>query len=116
MRIRAKRAGMPVAAGMDAHPPLLSEQAGCGRLHVDCAGAAELLHGFHLRAGDVHVIAAIHDALGQKQVRIAGNERLGNFALVQRAQQLLGSDYSSLDVGKSFMHKYILPFKCVLCA
>ena len=71
-------------------PPqlVLSEQAGSCCLHVDGARASELLHGFHLRAGDVHVIAAIDNALGQKQVRIRGDECAGNPALVQRAQQL----------------------------
>ena len=86
------------------------EQAGSCCLHVDAAGAPELLHGFHLRAGDVHVVAAVHHAFGQKQVRVGGDIGVGNLPLVQRAQQLLGANYSSISVGKSFMHKSILPF------
>ena len=68
-----------------------------------------------LRAGNIHVIAAVHNALGQKQVRIAGDERLGNLALIQRTQQLLGSDHPASGVGKSLMHN---PFflSNVLCA
>ena len=42
-------------------------------------------------------------------------ERMGNLALVQRTQNLLGADYSSVNIGETFMHKLFLPF-IVLCA
>ena len=39
----------------------------------------------------------------------------GNFSLVKGAQQLLGSDYTSVDVGKTFMHTFNSSFHRLLC-
>ena len=104
MRCRAKRAGTPVAAGEALRQAVLLEQTRSSRLNVDAARTTELFHGFHLRAGDVHIEAAIHDALGQQQIRIGSNECTGDFALIQRAQQLLGSDDSSVNIGETLKH------------
>lgn len=92
------------------------EQARGGGLYVDGAGAAELFHALHLGAGDVHGIAAVHNALGQQQIRIPCDEHMGNLSLVHRAQQLLGPDNSSVNVGQSFMHSLVLFLSIVLCA
>ena len=72
--------------------------------------APELLHGFHLRAGNLHVVTAIHDALGEQQIRVLRDIRMGNPALVQRAENLLGADYSSVNIGETIIHRTILPF------
>jgi len=104
-QIRAKRAGTPVAAGYRLRRAALFEQAGCRCLYVDAARVPELFHALHLRAGDVHVIAAVNYALGQQQIRIACDEGLSNLSFIQRTQQLLGSDNPSVNVGKSLMHK-----------
>ena len=53
----------------------------------------------------------------QKTIRIAvgvsGYKRAGNLSLVQRTQQLLGSNYAFIDVGKSFMHIFLTSFHCL---
>ena len=98
------------AAGYTLMRAGLLVQARSSSLDVNTACAAELFHAFHLLAGDVHVIAAVNDTLGQQQIRIGRHKGAGNPSLVQGAQQLLGSDYPSVDVGKTFMHSFNLPF------
>lgn len=118
LRLRAKRAGVPPKQPVKvqaASPALLFEQTGSSSLDVDAACASELLHGFNLRAGNIHIIAAIHNALGQQQICVLSHIGAGNPALIQCTQHLLGSDYSSVNIGETFMHKQFLPF-IVLCA
>ena len=97
-------AGVPHSSRYVSRPirPYLSRPA--------AARAPELLHGFHLRAGNLHVVAAIHDALGEQQIRVLRDIRMGNPALVQRAENLLGADYSSVNIGETIIHRTILPF------
>lgn len=95
------------AAGEDEPPALfLFVKAGGSSLDVDAARAPELLHRLHLRTGDVHFKAAVDNALGQQQIGVARHKGAGDFPLVEGAEQLLGSDYSSVDVGKTFMHTF----------
>ena len=82
----------------------LLEKASSRSLDVDAARLSELLHGFDLRAGDVHSVAAVNDALGEEQIRIARHIGAADFALVQGTQNLLGSDYSSVYIGETIMH------------